>query len=282
MKFKLFLLFVTIFILSCTDESSDSAAAENNAGDFFPSDTNNYWKYIVSSSSEELPDMDFTALDSVYVAESFDNAISLAANDGSSANGRMNMILTSGNLYKTNNTLELDGSLDLADNLAALGFADSFTLTGLTLYDLEASNESIMFSQTGTSSNSIPIQDTEVPVDVNFEIQTKKLNFYDSKIINQINYNNVFEGELTLSLEINATISLLGFPQTVSFLDPQDILSVRYYFAESIGMVNAQASQGFTLSDEFLNLLNLANIPLEITPSFNNSSSEVLSDYVLE
>jgi hypothetical protein len=139
-----------------------------------------------------------------------------------------------------------------------------------------------MFSQTGTSSNSIPIQDTEVPVDVNFEIQTKKLNFYDSKIINQINYNNVFEGELTLSLEINATISLLGFPQTVSFLDPQDILSVRYYFAESIGMVNAQASQGFTLSDEFLNLLNLANIPLEITPSFNNSSSEVLSDYVLE
>jgi hypothetical protein len=74
----------------------------------------------------------------------------------------------------------------------------------------------------------------------------------------------------------------LGFPQTVAFLDPQNILSVKYYFAESIGMVNAQASQGFTLSDEFLNLLNLANIPLEITPGFNNSSSEVLSDYVLE
>ena len=282
MKFKIFLLFVTVFILSCSDESSDSAAADNNAVDFFPNNTNNYWKYVVDSNSEDLPDMDFTALDSVYVAESFDNSISLAANDASSANGRMNMILTSGTLYKTDNTLALDGSIDLADNLAALGFADSFTLTGLTLYDLEASNESIMFSQTGTSSNSIPIQDTEVPVDVNFEIQTKKLNFYDSKIINQINYNNVFEGELTLSLEINATISLLGFPQTVSFLDPQNILSVKYYFAESIGMVNAQASQGFTLSDEFLNLLNLANIPLEITPSFNNSSSEVLSDYVLE
>ena len=282
MKFKIFLLFVTIFILSCTDESSDSAAAENNAGDFFPSDTNNYWKYIVSSSSEELPDMDFTALDSVYVAESFDNAISLAANDGSSANGRMNMILTSGNLYKTNNTLELDGSLDLSENFSALGLAENFSLTNLTLYDLEASNESIMFTESGTFSNSIPIQDTEVPVDINFEIQTKKLNFYDSKTINQINYSNVFEGELALSLGANTTISLLGFPQTVAFLDPQNILSVKYYFAESIGMVNAQASQGFTLSDEFLNLLNLANIPLEITPSFNNSSSEVLSDYVLE
>ena len=153
MKFKLFLLFVTIFILSCTDESSDSAAAENNAGDFFPSDTNNYWKYIVSSSSEELPDMDFTALDSVYVAESFDNAISLAANDGSSANGRMNMILTSGNLYKTNNTLELDGSLDLSENFSALGLAENFSLTNLTLYDLEASNESIIFTESGTFSN---------------------------------------------------------------------------------------------------------------------------------
>jgi hypothetical protein len=226
--------------------------------------------------------MNFAALDSVYVAESSDNSISLAANNDASANGRMNMILTSGTLYKTDNTLALDGNIDLTENLADLGFADSFTLTGLTLYDLEASNESIMFTETGTSSNSIPIQDSEVPVDVNFEIQTKKLNFYDSKTINQINYNNVFEGELTLSLEINATISLLGFPQTVTFLDPQDILSIRYYFAESIGMVNAQASQGFALSDELITLLTLANIPLEIPSSINILSSEVLSDYALE
>lgn len=282
MNSKIFFLIVTVFAFSCSNESVDSSVADNNASDFFPNNANGYWKYVVDSNSEDLPDMNFAALDSVYVAESSGNSISLAANNDASANGRMNMILTSGNLYKTNNTLELDGSLDLSENFSALGLAENFSLTNLTLYDLEASNESIMFTESGTFSNSIPIQDTEVPVDINFEIQTKKLNFYDSKIINQINYNNVFEGELTLSLEINATISLLGFPQTVSFLDPQDILSVRYYFAESIGMVNAQASQGFTLSDEFLNLLNLANIPLEITPSFNNSSSEVLSDYVLE
>ena len=282
MNSKIFFLIVTVFAFSCSNESVDSSLAENNASDFFPNNANSYWKYVVDSNSEDLPDMNFAALDSVYVAESSDNSISLAANNDASANGRMNMILTSGTLYKTDNTLVLDGNIDLTENLADLGFADSFTLTGLTLYDLEASNESIMFTETGTSSNSIPIQDTEVPVDVNFEIQTKKLNFYDSKTINQINYNNVFEGELTLSLEINATISLLGFPQTVTFLDPQDILSVRYYFAESIGMVNAQASQGFALSDELTTLLTLANIPLEIPSSINISSSEVLSDYALE
>ena len=282
MNSKFFFLIVTVFAFSCSNESVDSSLAENNASDFFPNNANSYWKYVVDSNSEDLPDMNFVALDSVYVAESSDNSMSLAANNDASANGSMNMILTSGNLYKTVNTLVLDGIIDLTENLADLGFADSFTLTGLTLYDLEASNESIMFTETGTSSNSIPIQDTEVPVDVNFEIQTKKLNFYDSKTINQINYNNVFEGELTLSLEINATISLLGFPQTVTFLDPQDILSIRYYFAESIGMVNAQASQGFALSDELTTLLTLANIPLEIPSSINISSSEVLSDYALE
>ena len=282
MNSKIFFLIVTVFAFSCSNESVDSSLAENNASDFFPNNANSYWKYVVDSNSEDLPDMNFAALDSVYVTESSDNSISLAANNDASANGRMNMILTSGTLYKTDNTLALDGNIDLTENLADLGFADSFTLTGLTLYDLEASNESIMFTETGTSSNSIPIQDTEVPVDVNFEIQTKKLNFYDSKTINQINYNNVFEGELTLSLEINATISLLGFPQTVTFLDPQDILSIRYYFAESIGMVNAQASQGFALSDELTTLLTLANIPLGIPSSINISSSEVLSDYALE
>ena len=281
MNAKFFFLIVTVFAFSCSNESVDSLP-ENNASDFFPNNVNSYWKYVVDSNSEDLPDMNFAALDSVYVAESSDNSISLAANNDASANGRMNMILTSGTLYKTDNTLGLDGSIDLTENLADLGFTDSFTLTGLTLYDLEASNESIMFTETGASSNSIPIQDTEVPVNVNFEIQTKKLNFYDSKTINQINYNNVFEGELTLSLEINATISLLGFPQTVTFLNPQDILSIRYYFAESIGMVNAQASQGFALSDELTTLLTLANIPLEIPSSINISSSEVLSDYALE
>ena len=282
MNSKIYFLIVTVFAFSCSNESVDSSLAENNASDFFPNNANSYWKYVVDSNSEDLPDMNFAALDSVYVTESSDNSISLAANNDASANGRMNMILTSGTLYKTDNTLALDGNIDLTENLADLGFADSFTLTGLTLYDLEASNESIMFTETGTSSNSIPIQDTEVPVDVNFEIQTKKLNFYDSKTINQINYNNVFEGELTLSLEINATISLLGIPQTVTFLDPQDILSIRYYFAESIGMVNAQASQGFALSDELTTLLTLANIPLGIPSSINISSSEVLSDYALE
>ena len=282
MNSKFFFLIVTVFAFSCSNESVDSSLAENNVSDFFPNNTNSYWKYVVDSNSEDLPDMNFVALDSVYVAESSDNSMSLAANNDASANGSMNMILTSGNLYKTVNTLVLDGIIDLTENLADLGFADSFTLTGLTLYDLEASNESIMFTETGTSSNSIPIQDTEVPVDVNFEIQTKKLNFHDSKIINQINYNNVFEGELTLSLGISATISLLGFPQTVAFLDTQDILSIRYYFAESIGMVNAEASQGFALSDELTTLLTLANIPLEIPSSINISSSEVLSDYALE
>ena len=282
MNSKIFFLIVTVFAFSCSNESVDSSLAENNASDFFPNNANSYWKYVVDSNSEDLPDMNFAALDSVYVAESFDNSISLAANNDASVNGRMNMILTSGTLYKTDNTLALDGNIDLTENLADLGFADSFTLTGLTLYDLEASNESIMFTETGTSSNSIPIQDTEVPIDVNFEIQTKKLNFYDSKTINQINYNNVFEGELTLSLEINATLSPLGFPQTVTFLDPQDILSIRYYFAESIGMVNAQASQGFALSDELTTLLTFFNIPLGIPSSINILSSEVLSDYALE
>ena len=282
MKSKIFFLIVTVFAFSCSNESVDSSVAENNASDFFPNNANNYWKYVVDSNSEDLPDMNFAALDSVYVAESSDNSISLAANNDTSANGRMNMILTSGSLRRNDNMLALDGSIDLTENLADLGFADSFSLTGLTLYDLEASNESIMFTETGTFSNSIPIQDTEVPVDVNFEIQTKKLNFYDSKILNQINYSNVFEGELRISLEINATISLLGFPQTVAFLDSQDILYIRYYFAESIGMVNAEASQGFALSDELTTLLTLANIGLEIPSSINISSSEVLSDYALE
>ena len=93
MNDKIFFLIVTVFAFSCSNESVDSSVAENNASDFFPNNTNTYWKYVVDSNSEDLPDMNFTALDSVYIAESSDNSISLAANNDASANGRMNMMV---------------------------------------------------------------------------------------------------------------------------------------------------------------------------------------------
>ena len=280
MRSKIFLLILIVFSLSCGDETIDSTVADNITGDFLPNNSNNFWKYLVSSSSEDLPDTDFTASDSLYISESSVNSITLAANDDTLANGRMNMILTSGTLYKTANTLKLEGSLDLSENFAALGLAENFTLTDLSILDLDAPNGSIMYTETGTFSNSVPIQDTQIPITVNFEIRTTKLNFYDSKILDTTNYVNVFEGEITLSVEANAIISLFGFPQTLAFLEPQEILSIRYYYADSIGLVNAQTSQGFTLSDELINFLSIANIPLEIPSTINITSTEILSYYL--
>ena len=280
MRYKIFLLILIVFSLSCGDETIDSTVADNITGDFLPNNSNNFWKYLVSSSSEDLPDTDFTASDSLYISESSVNSITLAANDDTLANGRMNMILTSGTLYKTANTLKLEGSLDLSENFAALGLAENFTLTDLSILDLDAPNGSIMYTETGTFSNSVPIQDTQIPITVNFEIRTTKLNFYDSKILDTTNYVNVFEGEITLSVEANAIISLFGFPQTLAFLEPQEILSIRYYYADSIGLVNAQTSQGFTLSDELINFLSIANIPLEIPSTINITSTEILSYYL--
>ena len=266
------------------DNGDDGDNGDNDPGDnsenFFPS--SGYWIYDVDSSSEDLQDLNFVATDSIYIDEEFETYFSLSANNDSFTNGNMNRFLTSGSLYNTPTTLSLDGSLDLPENLSDIGLGGDFSLVGVTLFDTAAENGNIMFLEDGSTSNTISIQGTEIPIDLSYEIRTTKINFYDSLVLNGTNYNNVFEGELALSVSATGTFTVFGFSQTVAFLETQDLVLTQYYFAESIGLVRAQTSQGFTLSSELTDLLNLINITNEIPTSISIESVEDLSDYSLD
>ena len=109
MKLKFLSFFAFCILLSCDNEPVGSSADNNNSGNidnFIPS--SGYWIYNVSNNSEIDPEMNFTATDSIYVYEEFDDYFSLSANDDGLANGSMNMILTSGNLYNSTRKLTFD------------------------------------------------------------------------------------------------------------------------------------------------------------------------------
>ena len=85
-----------IFI-SCSSDDNESDTGSTppvlTASDFSPNAEDSYWIYNVDSSSTDLPDMDFTSTDSLYVASTSNASYSLDANDGMGAEGSMNMLL---------------------------------------------------------------------------------------------------------------------------------------------------------------------------------------------
>lgn len=287
---RLLVIFTSISLLfGCNDEAyeSGSETSDNNPGgtttdNFLAIASGSYWIYDVQSSSENSPDMEFTAQDSIYVSQTNGNMFTLAANNGNLANGSMNGILTNGTQNTSATTLTFDGSLELPDTFSDIGLDDDLGLSGLVLYDLESDNNDIMFTDAGNATETLDLEGNQIPIEVSYEITTKKVNFHDSKTLNNTVYNNVFEGMLTISVGVNGTIDLGLFTQNVDFLEPQNILETTYYYAENIGLVRAQSTQGFALSSQLTALLQLANIPLEFPTSLMVENVEELSDYFVE
>ena len=282
MKSRLIAISICCFLLNCENEPLGSSTDTNNnpgtSENFVP--RSGYWVYDVNSISEFDSEMNFTATDSVYLDEEFEDYFSLSANDDGLANGSMNMILTNGNLYDSPRKLVYDGSITLPENLANLGL-DNFILNNITLVDLDAENEAFMYFQDETITNTFDIQDIELPIDLSYEIFTSKTNYHDSININGEEYLNVFEGKFVFSLSVTGTFTLFGFPQTVSILEPQNMITTSYYYVESIGLVRAESEQGFELSSELNSILSLLGVEIEIPTSFIIQNVEQLAEFEL-
>ena len=284
MKNAIYLFIGFVFILSCDDEAYDSNMDNSNdiTSDFSPSGDNDYWIYDVESSSADVPEMNFTATDSIYLSSVDENSFTLNANNDGVANGSMNILLTNGTISKTPTTLVFDGNIDIPQNLLDLGFTQDLSIENMTLLNLEASNNEEMFVQESNFSEIIDIMGTDVPVEISSRLSTKKINFYTNETINDTNYNDVFEAEFALNISVNGTFSVAGFTQSVPILETQDVMKVIYFYANNIGLIRAETSQGISLSSQLTGLLELLSIPLEFPANVSIESIEELSDYSIE
>lgn len=285
--YKHFFLFVTIVNLLGCDEAYESDLSETGntttpISDFFPGGSNAYWLYDVSSSSSQVSEMNFTAIDSIYIASATGTSFSLGANDNGIARGNMNMLLTNGTISKTNTMLTFNGTIDVPENLADLGFTQELSIEDMMLLNLNALNGEEMFLSESDFSETIDIQGVSVPVDVSSKISTNKINFHDNITLNGTDYNAVFEGEFTLNIAITGTFTVAGSVQTIPVLQAQDVMKTSYYFADNVGLVRAETVQGFSLSSQLTTLLSLLNITLDFPASLSIDNVEELSDFSVE
>ena len=274
-------LFLVLFIFfSCSSEDNESETTDPvlTASDFSPNSEGSYWVYNVDSTSSDLPEMDFSSIDSLYIVSTSNAAYTLEANNGIGADGSMNSILTSGSLSTTDTTLIYSGALDLPIDIVV---DQALEISDLILIDLEADNGSVLSTIEGAFTETIDIQGSMIPINVNFELFSAKEDLYDSKIVNGVSYTNVYEGTLNFNLSVTGTITIFGFGQNINIIESQNILSIKYYYGANLGLLRAESEQGFELAPEVIALIDQTSGGNEFPSSATVTGVEALINYVI-
>lgn len=274
-------LFLVLFIFfNCSSEDNESETTDPvlTASDFSPNSEGSYWVYNVDSTSADLPEMDFSSIDSLYIVSTSNAAYTLEANNGIGADGSMNSILTSGSLSTTDTTLIYSGALDLPIDIVV---DQALEISDLILIDLEADNGSVLSTIEGAFTETIDIQGSMIPINVNFELFSAKEDLYDSKIVNGVSYTNVYEGTLNFNLSVTGTITIFGFGQNINIIESQNILSIKYYYGANLGLLRAESEQGFELAPEVIALIDQTSGGNEFPSSATVTGVEALINYVI-
>ena len=274
-------LFLGLFIFfNCSSEDNESETTDPvlTASDFSPNSEGSYWVYNVDSTSADLPEMDFSSIDSLYIVSTSNAAYTLEANNGIGADGSMNSILTSGSLSTTDTTLIYSGALDLPIDIVV---DQALEISDLILIDLEADNGTVLSTIEGAFTETIDIQGSMIPINVNFELFSAKEDLYDSKIVNGVSYTNVYEGTLNFNLSVTGTITIFGFGQNINIIESQNILSIRYYYGANLGLLRAESEQGFELAPEVIALIDQTGGGNEFPSSATVTGVEALINYVI-
>ena len=276
----LFLFLVLFIFFSCSSEDNESETTDPvlTASDFSPNSEGSYWVYNVDSTSSDLPEMDFSSIDSLYIVSTSNAAYILEANNGIGADGSMNSILTSGSLSTTDTTLIYSGALDLPIDIV---IDQALEISDLILIDLEADNGSVLSTIEGAFTETIDIQGSMIPINVNFELFSAKEDLYDSKIVNGVSYTNVYEGTLNFNLSVTGTITIFGFGQNINIIESQNILSIKYYYGANLGLLRAESEQGFELAPEVIALIDQTSGGNEFPSSATVNGVEALINYVI-
>lgn len=226
---KSILFLFALSIISCSnetyeDEDIDVTDPETSPTTYVPNTLGDYWVYDVERTSPDIPEMNFTGSDSLYIATSTGTTFTYKVNNDMAALGTMNTLLVNGSLSKTSTTLDYTGSLDLQVDLP---IAEMPTIEDLKLMDLEASNGEILSDFSNSFSESLDIQGTAIPIEINYALTTSKENFYSTTTLNGMAYSNIFEATLKLNISVTGTITVFGISQAIDIIQPQDVMTVR-------------------------------------------------------
>lgn len=267
-----------VFLVSCSKETTTNDVDTNSgdpvvAGNYFPSTTENYWKYNVSTTDNNTSENTISQ-DSLYVIIETEPTFILDANESLPANGPVIGLLSSGTLTKSDTSLSLDGVLQLPSELT--DFVDfEIALDNFVLYNTEAD----INTQLASNTNTVTQDYSGYPLTITYQLTSTALGFSESLALNGITYSNVITSKLSLNLGVSTTVALGGLNIPLAILEPNDVLISTNYYAEGIGLVQANSETSYQISAAAIDAFEAAGVTLPIPPSGSTTVDQIIEDY---
>ncbi len=276
-----FALIATLLFASCSSDDDDGGNNDNEpiTGNYFPSTVNDLWTFDVDNISSTHPELDFdeSKTDFLKVATSTGNSFTVEVNNGL-AYGTMNDILSVGTLTIGESTLSYSGELELPDEFSELS-DESISLQNVLLYDLNASNNSVMTQVSNTIMEDIELNEDTVPLSIDYTLSTTKMSISNTMSVNGESYNNVIKTKLVLEVNIYATVPVFG---NMTIIDNQEVLVIENYFAEDYGLIKSEAVQSYEMDSAFVALLNSTSTDLGVATSLHVVNTQELDDSLIQ
>ena len=267
LKFTTILTLAITLMLSCSKDNNETTIT----GDYFPSVLNNYWNYSIVQKTTN-PSSTSNLQDFISVKSVTSSGFNLDANSGNGAKGVMNVVLTSGTPAKTASTLTLTGKLKVPIN----GIDDLYiNFNNAILYDLNADKNELLSTFNGTFT-----QDLQgLPLTINYELRFNKIQNSKSLTVNNKSYNNITGTTISLNLAISTTIKVNGANTTLSILDAQDILAIKSYYGENVGLLQSDSNLKVEFSAATLSTLKTLGIDTGIPASQLTTNTQNLTSF---
>ncbi|WP_411767644.1 hypothetical protein [Winogradskyella sp. A3E31] len=282
MKHKALLFLLTLGLITACSSSDDSnTPSEPIEGNYYPSSANNTWIYNVDNSSTSNPELDYTGTDLVTINSETGSSFTINVNSDTSPEfGLMNAILNTGTLTRSASTLALNGELPLPAELDFLS-ETSLTLTNFLLYDLNAGINSGLSTLEGVLNETIDIDGSSFPLTAVYSITNTRTSNVSSINVDGETFTDVITSEITLNLDLSTTVVVNDVSTNVTIIESQDVLVIKNYFAEDIGLIKSEANQTYTLDANFVSILDLLGLTLDFPTTLSVSNTQDIDSYVV-
>ncbi len=255
-KFKtVIILIALVTFISCDDNVADNPPIEPTI-EYMPYAVSNYWVYDVESS------VNGTSKDSLYISStvSANNSSYFKFGASDTSTGFATQLYANNLHRKDAENHFIFGEIDLG---ALLG--DQFDLN-ITLDDEILLSET---AQIGTvlaeQSNSITQTFNNIPLQIDYTFKNELKNTLSMLNVNNEEYSDIIQTEITLNVKIVAIIDVLGIQIPYTVLQPQDVIVMTNSYANEVGLIKSDVEFSYQM-DEIQG----------VTLPFPSSSSETM------
>lgn len=247
-----------IAITACSSDDDASTSTVNN-NNYMPMTVNNTWDYDLSDGTNQSTEsLEVTAVNS--------GSYSLTSNPDPAV-GFMTNLLSSGELSYDMGQLLINGTIGFdfqgVNNI-------SINLTDATLFDQNASANTVLHTQSDSDSQTIQ----GIDLDFDYTVSNVQMADQSSITVGSTTYNDVLHTQLIIQLKVTTQVVAGPVVQTVTLLREQDVIVVDNYWASDIGLVQSINELDYELE-------NIPGVNLPIPQSDNIITNQDLTTYSL-